>query len=91
MAQILHSLSYKVCSITQYIWIVYSNSVYIRHYGPDSLLLQCDDIKNRSILHIAYTYYLLTGCEVRTRKYKPKVSSGCMEPWACISKHPVSK
>ena len=32
--------SYKVCSIMYHttIWIVYSNSGYFRHYGPDSLL-----------------------------------------------------
>ena len=53
MAQILHSLSYKGMFYhtvkVQYIWIVYCASGYIRYYGPDSLLLQCDDIRNRSI------------------------------------------
>ena len=29
-----------------YIWLVYSNSGYIHHYGPNSLLLCCDDIEN---------------------------------------------
>ena len=31
-----------------YIWISYTNSGYIRHYGPGSLLLSCDNIRNRS-------------------------------------------
>ena len=34
----LQSVLYHTTKI-QYIWIVYSNSGYIRHYGPDSLLL----------------------------------------------------
>ena len=42
-------------SITEihYIWVVYSNSGYIRHYGPNSLLLCCD-IGNRSTYPVAY-------------------------------------
>ena len=46
---LLQSLSYKECSVIHYTCIVYSNSGYICHYGPNSLLLHCDDIGNRSI------------------------------------------
>ena len=38
-------LSY--CQISIYLNCLFQFSV---HYGPDSLLLQCDDIRNRSIL-----------------------------------------
>ena len=40
----------------QYIWIVYYDSGYIRHYGPDSLLLQGDDIRNRSIVQLSLAF-----------------------------------
>ena len=42
-------------------WIVYANSGYIRHYGPNSLLLCHDDIGNKFIAENVFMVQNLLG------------------------------
>ena len=61
----LQGMFYNITEI-HYIWVVYSDFGYIRHYGQNSLLLCCDDIGNRSTkkLHLAgeAKSFLINGC-----------------------------
>ena len=65
MAQIFHSLSYKGMfyhtTKVPYIWILYSNSGYIRHYGPKACRYNLTTSKTGLYMDLSILY-LIANC-----------------------------
>ena len=62
---------YNVTKI-HHIWIVYSNHEYIRHYGPNSMLLCCDDIGKRYIrIREKNFLVILLGPNILGERFRP--------------------